>query len=69
MILKIFTSTKSPAEAIEKANKEIQKMMPTGYDVKEIAQSESTFYNSFAEQEQFHFTITILFRKKIQNKE
>jgi 2'-5' RNA ligase len=64
MILKTFTSIKSPAEAIEKANKEIHEMHLERYEAKEIAQSESTYYNSFSEEEQFHFTLTILFEKE-----
>lgn len=64
MILKTFTSIKNPIEAIEKANKEIQEMRLDHYEPKEIAQSESTYYNSFAEEEQFHFSLTILFEKE-----
>ena len=64
MILKTFTSTKNPVEAIEKANKEIHEMHLDQYKAKEIAQSESTYYNSFTEEEQFHFTLTILFEKE-----
>jgi len=64
MILKTFTSIKSPTEAIEKANKEIEEMHLEQYKAKEIAQSESIHYNSFSEEEQFHFTLTILFEKE-----
>ncbi|MGB8703471.1 MAG: hypothetical protein WCD31_00430 [Gillisia sp.] len=65
MILKTFTSAKSSTEAIEMANKEIQEMEFDRYEVKQIAQSESIYYNSFAEREQFHFTLTILFGKRV----
>lgn len=59
---------KSPVDAIEKANKGINEMKLDRFEAKEIAQSESTYYNTFAEDEQFHFTITILFVKEELNK-
>lgn len=64
MILKTFTSIKNPEEAIGKANKEIEKMKLDGFKVKQFAQSESTYYNNFAEEEQFHFTLTMQFEKR-----
>lgn len=64
MILKTFASFKNPLEAIEKANKEIEKMRLKDYKAREIAQSESTYYDSFSEEKQFHFSLTILFVKK-----
>lgn len=66
MILKTFTSIKSPLDAVEKANIEIEKMRSNKFEVDQIEQSESSHYNSFAEEVQFHFTITILFRNKAQ---
>ncbi|EPR73782.1 hypothetical protein ADIWIN_1142 [Winogradskyella psychrotolerans RS-3] len=67
MILKTFTSQKNPTEAIEKANKEINEMYLEHYSATEIAQSESSYYNTFSEEEQFHFTLTILFEKENSN--
>lgn len=64
MILKTFTSIKNPDEAIKKANKEILEMQLNHFQVIEIAQSESTYYNNFAEEEQFHFSLTLLFDKE-----
>ena len=64
MVLKTFTSIKNPVDAIEKANEEIQKMYLKNYKATEIAQSESTFYNTFSEEQQFHFSLTILFVKE-----
>lgn len=64
MILKNFTSLKSPTKALEAANLEIEKMAREHYLPKEIAQSESVYYNSFQESEEFHFTLTVLFVKE-----
>ncbi len=66
MILKNFTSLKSPEKALEEANREIQKMALDHYLPKEIAQSESVYYNSFKESEEFHFSLTVLFVKEEQ---
>lgn len=63
MILKNFTSLKSPESALEEANREIERMAQNHYIPKEIAQSESVYYNSFKESEEFHFTLTVLFVK------
>ena len=68
MILKNFTSLKSPEKALEEANREIQKMALDHYLPKDIAQSESVYYNSFKESEEFHFTLTVLFVKEEQFK-
>jgi hypothetical protein len=64
MILKTFTSTKSPGHAVEIANQEIKQMMQESYVAKEISQSESVYYNTFTETKEFHFTLTVLFEKK-----
>lgn len=63
MILKNFISFKTPVKALEDANREIERMALNHYLPKEIAQSESVYYNSFNESEEFHFTLTILFVK------
>ncbi len=68
MILKNFTSLKSPDKALEEANREIQKMALEHYLPKEISQSESAYYNSFKESQEFHFTLTVLFVKADQLK-
>ncbi len=68
MILKNFTSLKSPEKALQEANREIEKMALNHYLPKEIAQSESVCYNSFKESEEFHFTLTVLFVKEEQFK-
>ncbi len=64
MILKTFTSTKSPRHAVDIANNEFKQMLQESYLPKEIAQSESVYYNSFTETKEFHFTLTVLFEKK-----
>ncbi|QYA26965.1 hypothetical protein G3I01_16170 [Gramella sp. MT6] len=59
---------KSPEKALQEANREIEKMALNHYLPKEIAQSESVYYNSFKESEEFHFTLTVLFVKDDQFK-
>jgi predicted translin family RNA/ssDNA-binding protein len=51
-------------EAIDKANKEIEKMKLNGFKVIQFAQSKSTYYNNFAEEGQFHFTLTLQLEKR-----
>jgi len=61
MKIQVFTSHENPQAAIEHANKAIQEMKKKNYEVKQITQSESIYYNTFQESKRVPFYINCPF--------